>query len=60
METRVFSLLSMSGDERYRYLQNTNPDLFDQVPLKYLASMMGMTPESLSRIRKKNTTKAGK
>lgn len=60
LETRVFSLLSMTGDERYRYLQNTNPDLFDQVPLKYLASMMGMTPESLSRIRKKNTGRAGK
>ena len=55
LETRIFSLLSMSGEERYRYLQAQNPDLFDQVPLKYLASMMGMTPESLSRIRKKST-----
>lgn len=54
LETRIFSLLSMSGDERYKYLQGQNPDLFDQVPLKYLASMMGMTPESLSRLRKKN------
>jgi len=53
METRVFSLLSMSGEERYAYLQEQNPALFDAVPLKYLASMMGMTPESLSRIRKK-------
>ncbi len=51
MEARVFSLLSMSADERYQYLQDQNPDLFQQVPLKYLASMMGMTPESLSRIR---------
>jgi CRP-like cAMP-binding protein len=53
MEMRVFSLLSMSGEERYSYLQGQNPDLFETVPLKYLASMMGMTPESLSRIRKK-------
>ena len=53
MELRVFSLLSMTGEERYRYLQGQNPELFNQVPLKYLASMMGMTPESLSRIRKK-------
>jgi len=52
MEVRVFSLLSMTGEERYQYLQSQNPDLFNQVPLKYLASMMGMTPESLSRIRK--------
>ena len=53
METRLFSLLSMSGEERYGYLQEQNPELFDLVPLKYLASMMGMTPESLSRLRKK-------
>lgn len=52
MELRVFSLLAMTGEERYQYLQSQNPDLFNQVPLKYLASMMGMTPESLSRIRK--------
>jgi hypothetical protein len=52
MEMRLFSLLSMSAEERYQYLQDQNPDLFNQVPLKYLASMMGMTPESLSRIRK--------
>ena len=30
-----------------------NLDLFKQVLLKYLASMMGITPESLSRIRSK-------
>ena len=56
METRIFALLSMSAEERYRYLQEQNPDLFYSVPLKYLASMMGMTPESLSRIRNKLTT----
>ena len=44
--------VSMTGEERYQFLQSQNPDLFNQVPLKYLASMMGMTPESLSRIRK--------
>jgi hypothetical protein len=55
MEVRVFSLLSMTGEERYQYLQSQNPELFNQVPLKYLASMMGMTPESLSRIRKNLT-----
>jgi len=56
MEMRIFALLSMSAEERYRYLQEQNPDLFHSVPLKYLASMMGMTPESLSRIRNKLTT----
>lgn len=55
METRLFALLSMSAEERYNHLLEQNPELFHQVPLKYLASMMGMTPESLSRIRKKKS-----
>ena len=54
MEERIFSLLSMSAEERYHWLLNHNPSLFQYVPLQYLASMMGMTPETLSRIRRKN------
>lgn len=53
LEARVFALLSMSAEERYKFLFSQNAELFQQVPLKYLASMMGITPESLSRIRKK-------
>jgi CRP-like cAMP-binding protein len=53
METRIFALLSMTAEEQYKYLLDQNPELFTQVPLKYLASMMGMTPESLSRVRNK-------
>lgn len=30
-----------------------NKELFNQVPLQYLASMLGITPETLSRIRRK-------
>jgi CRP-like cAMP-binding protein len=53
MEERIFSLLSSSTEERYRWLFDQQRDLFNQVPLQYLASMLGMTPETLSRIRKK-------
>ena len=53
LEDRIFSLLSMSAEERFELLHQQNPMLFNQVPLQYLASMMGMTPETLSRIRKK-------
>jgi CRP/FNR family transcriptional regulator, anaerobic regulatory protein len=53
LEARVFALLSMSAEERYKFLFTQNAELFQQVLLKYLASMMGITPESLSRIRKK-------
>lgn len=34
-------------------LFNFNKELFNQVPLQYLASMLGMSPETLSRLRKK-------
>jgi hypothetical protein len=53
MEARMFALLSMTAEEQYKYLMDQNPELFAQVPLKYLASMMGMTAESLSRVRNK-------
>lgn len=52
LENRVFSFLSMSAQERYEQLFQENPTLFNQIPLHYLASMLGMTPETFSRIRK--------
>lgn len=53
MEDRIFSHLSMSAEERYQFFFRENKELFNQVPLQYLASMLGMTPETFSRIRKK-------
>ena len=53
LEERVFSFLSMTAEQRYFYLFEYNPSLFNYVPLHYIASMLGMTPETLSRIRKK-------
>ncbi|MDX2360177.1 MAG: Crp/Fnr family transcriptional regulator [Crocinitomicaceae bacterium] len=53
IEDRIFSFISMSAEERYAYLSQTKPELLQQVPQQYIASMLGMTPETLSRIRKK-------
>lgn len=53
IENRVLQHLSMTAEERYQQLFNFNKELFNLVPLQYLASMLGMTPETLSRIRKK-------
>jgi CRP-like cAMP-binding protein len=53
LEERVFSHLSMSAEERYDYFFENNKELFNQVPLQYIASMLGMTPETFSRIRKR-------
>jgi CRP-like cAMP-binding protein len=53
MEQRIYSHLYMSAEERYLQLLNTEPGIFNKVPLKYIASMLGMTPETLSRLRAK-------
>lgn len=52
MESRILGFLSLTAEERYHELFSQNPSLFNQVPLQYIASMLGMTPETLSRIRK--------
>lgn len=53
LENRVFNHLSLSAEERYNQFFHENKEMFNQVPLHYIASMLGMTPETLSRIRKK-------
>ena len=55
LEDRIFSHLSMTAEERYQSFYNNNRELFNQVPLQYIASMLGMTPETFSRIRKKSS-----
>lgn len=53
LENRVFSHLSSSAEERYDQLYSYNQDLFKYVPQQYIASMLGMSPETFSRIRAK-------
>lgn len=47
------SFVMLSPEERYRDLVSGNFNLVNRVPGKYLASMLGITPVSLSRIRKR-------
>lgn len=53
MEDRIFMHLSMSAEERFHWYYENNKALFNRVPLHYLASLLGMTPETLSRFRRK-------
>lgn len=50
---RLSSYILNSPEERYLNLLKTRPDLLDRVPQYQLASYLGVTPESLSRIRKR-------
>lgn len=56
LENRVYALLSMSAEERYQYLFRSDSNMFNELPLQYLASMLGMSPETLSRIRAKSNS----
>lgn len=52
-EHRVYQLLTTNADERYLNFQKEYPQFISQVPQKYIASMLGIEPRHLSRIRKK-------
>ncbi len=47
------TFITSSPEERYKNLLETRPDLLQRVPQYYLASYLGVKPESLSRIRKR-------
>ncbi|WP_258105417.1 Crp/Fnr family transcriptional regulator [Marinoscillum sp. MHG1-6] len=50
---RELSLLNNTAEERYLNLFTERPELLKKVPLKYIASYIGVTPQALSRIRKR-------
>lgn len=47
------SLAAYSPEKRYADFVKESPELVQRVPQKYIASMLGIEPESLSRIRKR-------
>lgn len=48
---REIDLLTVSPVERFNRVLERSPDVFQHIPLKYIASYLRMTPETLSRIR---------
>ncbi len=48
---RELALLNKTAEERYLELFTERPELFKKIPLKYIASYIGITPQALSRIR---------
>lgn len=49
---REIEMLTLPAEQRYERLLQRSPHLFQFVPLKYIASYLGMKPETLSRIRR--------
>lgn len=51
LEERLISIQFRSAKERYAYLYETRPEMIKRAPLGRIASYLGMTQETLSRIR---------
>ena len=55
--TNLFlSRIQLSPEERYRELACNHPEMLERIPHRYIASYLGITPVSLSRIRTKILT----
>lgn len=52
-ESKSASFLIKNPEERYIDLVTRRPEILEKIPLKYISSMVGIQPESLSRIRKR-------
>ena len=52
-EQRFIDRLSLSATARYKKLIENHPEIVQRIPLKYIASYLGITQVSLSRIRSK-------
>jgi CRP-like cAMP-binding protein len=56
-ERRLISSISYGAEERYNLLVQSNPGIIQRIPLNLVASYLGITPETLSRIRRQLSQK---
>ena len=56
MKKRSINMLTMTAKDRYLALFKERPEIIQQAPLKHIASYLGITDTSLSRIRKEIVT----
>jgi CRP-like cAMP-binding protein len=54
-QRQQIDLLMLTAEERYLKLLEQQPEIIKRTPQKHIASYLGITPESFSRIRKKIT-----
>ncbi|MES2517957.1 MAG: Crp/Fnr family transcriptional regulator [Bacteroidota bacterium] len=51
-QERIYSLIALTAQERYEQLTKSRPDLIQRIPQYIIANYLGISPETLSRIRK--------
>ena len=52
LKQRMLAMIQETAEQRYASLLQSSPDIFQYVPLKNIATYLGITDTSLSRIRK--------
>lgn len=52
LQRRMMTSMALSAEEKYLRMVSTYPDIVQRVPQHMIASYLGITPETLSRIRK--------
>lgn len=52
-QSRNYGMINRTAKERYQNLLSTKPQILQYAPLKYIASYLGVTDSTLSRLRKK-------
>lgn len=57
LKNRMLSTITETAEDRYASLLKSNPEIFQQAQLKHIASYLGITDSSLSRIRKEFSKK---
>jgi CRP-like cAMP-binding protein len=53
LQRRVIAYMSLSAEEKYLKLMEVAPDIMNRASQQHIASYLGITPETLSRVRKK-------
>ncbi|TCJ12667.1 Crp/Fnr family transcriptional regulator [Flaviaesturariibacter flavus] len=57
LQKRLTSIISLPLEERYRNFLALYPDIAQRVPQHMIASYMGLTPETLSRVRSRMSSR---
>lgn len=52
MQKRIHAAIGMTAEEKYCDLSVTYPEIIDRFPINMIASYLGLSPETLSRIRR--------
>lgn len=59
-QNRILSNISETAEEKYNNFISTYPMIYDRIPLHMIASFLGLSRETLSRVRQQNSQKRTK